>query len=439
MINFIFISLLILQIETLPSPVINRNSFELLSNSRYSFHSGFSSNLSNQILSNILWAMAKAPIIGSYREIYVAKPNNLYLYNPENHTLNLHLTGNRRSNSNSAFEIGVATERYEEAGFIIQLGLLAATSFWDSLSNAVSCPMQSATNYANNNWSPIHPIRLVNVYGFSQRRGIDTTNIAISSDSSLPRPVIYQHDTFEILIRDLSFDTIFLPSPLSIEKISQILWAGYGVTPHMTANNRRGLTVPSAIANYYLTQKIYLVNEYGVYRYHNRLPPGTNLTTADHRIEVIVNEDRRSALRNAIPRIPQTAPVYIIICVGDTSSNYHLLEAGFVGIQMLLQAKSLNLSSSLTLPLLPNERNLIREVLSLPSSDFPVIIFSCGEKISEIKEGKKVKKESFGRFKIYDFLGRKILETNKPIDASRLKKGVYFILYENLWRKIVVN
>lgn len=439
MINFILLSFLIYQTETLPAPVINRNSFEVISNSRYSFHSGFSSNLSDQILSNILWAMSKAPQIGSYREIYVAKPNNLYLYNPENHTLILYRTGNRRSLSNSAFEIGIATERYEEAGLLIQLGLLAATSFWDSLSNAVACPMQSATNYANNNWSPNRPIRLVNVYGFAQRRGIDTSNIAFSSDSSLPKPIIYQNDTFEILIQDLSFDTIFLPSPLSLEKISQILWAGYGVTPHMTANNRRGLTVPSAIANYYLTQKIYLVNEYGVYRYHNRLPPGTNLTTADHRIELIVNEDRRNALRNAIPRIPQTASVYIVICVGDTNSNYQLLEAGFVGIQMLLQAKSLNLSSSLTMPLSTIERNLVREALSLPSSHFPVILFSCSEKFTEIKERKLTRKDINGNFKIYDFLGRKLLETDKPINNLSLKRGIYFIFYQNLWRKIVVN
>ncbi|MCS7249513.1 MAG: nitroreductase family protein [candidate division WOR-3 bacterium] len=438
MINFIFFSFLILPVETLPSPVINRNSFEVISNSRYSFHSGFTANLSDQVLSNILWAMSRAPQIGSYREIYVAKPNNLYLYNPENHALVLHLSGNRRSNSSSAFEIGVATERYEEAGFLIQLGLLSATSFWDSLSNAVSCPMQSATNYANNNWSPYHPIRMVNIHGFAQRRGIDTTNIAISSDSSLPRPVIYQNDTFEILINNLGFDTLFLPTPLSLSKVSQILWAGYGVTPHMTANNRRGLTVPSAIANYYLTRRIYLVNEYGVYRYHNRLPPGTNLTTADHRIELIVNEDRRSALRNAIPRIPQTAPVYIVISVGDTSSNYQLLEAGFVGIQMLLQAKSLNLAGSLTLPLSPNERSLIREALSLPSSDYPVIIFSGGERISKIEERKPKKANTFRKIKIYDFLGRKILENNKP-----LKKGIYFILYQKetscSFRKIVIK
>lgn len=169
----ILISFLILQIEALPPPVINRNSFKLLSNSRYSFHSGFSSNLSDQVLSNLLWAIAKAPLIGSYREIYVAKPNNLYLYNPENHILTLHLTGDRRSNSNSAFEIGVATERYEEACFLIQLDLLASTSFWDSLSNAVSCPMQSATNYANSNWSPIHKGKKVRKESFESFRIYD--------------------------------------------------------------------------------------------------------------------------------------------------------------------------------------------------------------------------------------------------------------------------
>ncbi len=374
-------------VETLPAPVVHAHSFEILANSRYSVHSGFTSSLPTQVLSNILWAMEKVPRIGTYREIYIATPSNVYRYDPQAHALILHLTGNRRSNSNAAFEIGIATDRYEEAGFAIQVGQLAACAFWDTVaSNAVSCPMQSATNYANNNWSPNYPIRMVNVYGQRIATGLKDTSIAISSDTSLPLPRATGSDTFEILLSNLRQDSVFGLTGLSLNTISQLLWASYGVTPHLTSNNRRGLTVPSAVANYYLTGKIYVVRDIGVYRYHNRLPPGNNLTTADHRLELLTSGDRRPALRAASPRIPSTAPVYFVINVGDTASNYNMLEAGFAGIQLLIQAQSLGLNGFLTVPLTPTERTAIRTALNLPSSDFPVILFSCGEPVTKINE-----------------------------------------------------
>ncbi|MEO0115280.1 MAG: FlgD immunoglobulin-like domain containing protein [candidate division WOR-3 bacterium] len=385
----IFVATLFAQIETLPAPIVNRHSFEILSNSRYSVHSGFSSSLSNQVLANILWAMNRVPRISPYWEVYVATPTNVYQYDPQSHTLNLHLAGNHRYSASSAFEIGIASDRYEDCGFAIQVGLLAACAFWDSAnSNVVSCPMQFATNYANNNWNPTHPIKMVNVYGQATRTGLNSTCVAISSDSTLPLPSTGGPDTFEVLLTNLEQDSIFSPIPLSQQTISQLLWAGYGVTPHMTSNNRRGLTVPSAIANYYLTGKIYLVNDSGVFRYHNRLPPGTNLTTADHRLELVTNEDRRTQLRAASSRIPSTAPVYIVITVSDTSSNYNMLEAGFTGIQYLMQAKALGLSGFLTVPLSPTERSAIINALGIPANNYPVIIFSVGELATEIKESK---------------------------------------------------
>ena len=70
------------QVESLPAPVVHGNSFEVLSNSRYSVHSGFAQHLSRQVLSNVLWAMSKVPQLGTYREIYVADTANVYLYDP---------------------------------------------------------------------------------------------------------------------------------------------------------------------------------------------------------------------------------------------------------------------------------------------------------------------------------------------------------------------
>ena len=62
------------QVESLPPPVVHGNSFEIISNSRYSSHSGFTGSLSDTVLSNVLWAMGRVPSFGSsYREIYVAR------------------------------------------------------------------------------------------------------------------------------------------------------------------------------------------------------------------------------------------------------------------------------------------------------------------------------------------------------------------------------
>ena len=109
-------SAVLAQVESLPPPVVHGNSFEIISNSRYSAHSGFTSSLSDTVLSNVLWAMSRVPSFGSsYREIYVATPTNVYLYDSVAHALNVHLAGNHRYSANSAFEVGIAVERDEEA------------------------------------------------------------------------------------------------------------------------------------------------------------------------------------------------------------------------------------------------------------------------------------------------------------------------------------
>lgn len=372
--------------ETLPAPVIHPHSFELLANSRYSVHSGFEGALPVEVLSNVLWAMSRVPYSGAYQEFYVATEENVYLYQPESRALTVHLAGDHRYNSGSAFEVGVATPRHEDAGMAIQAGLLAGVAFWNDTGEVVCCPMKWAADYANRNWHPENEIKMVNVFGKAPARGLDTTWAAISSDSSLPLPFTDGTDTFELILLDLQQDSVFSSVGLSLETVSQLLWAGYGVTPHMTTNGRQGLIVPSALAGYFLTGKIYLVRQEGVDRYHNRLPLDTNLRTKDHRLERFVSGDRRQELRLACERIPSTAPLYIVVCVNDTSSYRTMQEAGFVAFNLLMQARALGLSGYITMPLTPQERSAIRNGLFLPSNHYPVFVFSCGEVATGIRE-----------------------------------------------------
>lgn len=366
------------QVESLPAPVVNGNSFEILSNSRYSIHSGFTSSLPRQVVSNVLWAMNRVPHLGEYREFYVATPENVYVYDSLAHALVVHRAGDFRYNAGAAYEVGIACERHEEAGFAVQAGLLAGTAFWNPDSaNVATCPMKYVADYANSNWNPVHPILMADVFGQAVTTGLTTVVQARSSDSTLPEPQVTGTDTFEVLLAGLSQDSVFSGANLSQDEISQLLWAGYGVTPHRAYNGYRGTTIPTAAAQYYLTRLIYLVTDSAVFRYNNRLPPGTGLTTSDHRIEPVTSGDRRPQLRAACTRIPSTAPAYIVVCVLDTSRYRDLQEAGFAGFQYLMQAASLGLQGFLTTPLAVAERHDIVVALGIPN-DQPALVFAFG-------------------------------------------------------------
>ena len=373
--------------DSLPGPVYHAWSFEQLSNSRYSVHTAFDDSLPQQVMANVLWAMSRAPRAGSeYREFYVATPDNVYRYDPSSFRLTVHRAGDYRYNSGSAFEVGVAAGRPEAAGMAIQAGLLAGTAFrdegpgtMDDGQEVVSCPMQWAADHADGDWKPDHPIQMVDVFGRAIAEPLDTLCAARSSDSSLPLPHVVGPDTFEAVVAGLRQDSSFSPVGLSIENVSQLCWAAYGVTPHLTYNRRQGVTVPTAAANYYLTGRIYVVDEDGVERYHNRLPPGTDFATRDHRLERMAAGDHRPQLREASPRIPGSAPVYFVVCVPDTTADQVMLEAGFAGYQLLAQARALGLSGFLVVPLDRSERRAIASALSLPSGHVPALVFACGE------------------------------------------------------------
>ncbi len=382
------------RVESLPGPVRHAYSFEQLANSRYSVHTGFDDSLPAQVMANVLWAMSRAPRVGSeYHEFYVATADNVYRYDPSSLLLRVHRTGDHRYNSGSAFEVGVATGSYEETGMAIQAGLLAGAAFNDGRSGTgtggrgvVSCPMQWAADHAAVDWKPEHPIQMVNVFGRGAYEPLDTVCAARSSDSSLPLPHVVGLDTFEAVIADLNQDSSFSPVGLSQENVAQLCWAAYGVTPHLTYNHRQGLTVPSAMAKFYLTDRIYVVGEYEVSRYHNRLVSGTNAASRDHRLERIAAGDRRLQLRAASARIPGDAPTYFVVCVPDTGVAAAMMEAGFAGFQLLAQARALGLAGNLVASLSRLERSAIATALELPGGHVPALVFACGEAAAAVAE-----------------------------------------------------
>jgi len=120
------------------------------------------------------------------------------------------------------------------------------------------------------------------------------------------------------------------------------------------------------------------VNRDGVYRYHNRNPPD-DLTTRDHRLELIKKGDARNALRSSVSELPD-APLYIVLSLDadDMDKWYARLEAGFVAGNMLLQGSAIGVGCWFTTGLSDYERKSMRDFTGMNVDDMPFAIVSTG-------------------------------------------------------------
>jgi hypothetical protein len=349
---------------SLPEPILAKKSVEICLNSRYSDHNP-TGTASDQQLSNVLWAAGKAPVTGTFRDIYVATPTATYLYDPGTNSLNWY---SKDMADKGAFVMSFEKELDFDAGLSYMPAILASISLWGSTESSVSsCPMRSKL-----------------YFGVQDVRGFTSELVAHSSlpeneDGWLPDPKTTGDKALEEVLANLKYTSNFSQTNLTRQQISQILWAGYGCTPHDSSNGRAGLTVPSAIARYYLTGTIYLVNENGVYRYHNR-NPDTDLTTRDHRLERINSDDVRGSLQSAVSGLSQ-APCYVILCLApsDASQEFAQLEAGFVAGNMLIQASAIDLGCYFKTKLTAGEQQAIQNATGIPSSHIPQAVISLGK------------------------------------------------------------
>ncbi len=362
----------------LPSPIVTRNSVEVCLNSRYSQHTLNKTAASTQQISNVLWAAGKAPFTGSYRNIFVATPSGTYSYNPVGHSLSWH---SNEVTSDGAFAIRYESELDFDAGVCFMPAMLASVSLWKSTESPMAnCPKGIGYPTA----------RLI--FGVQTVRGLTTELAAHCSVPEgepgwLPDPSTTGDNSLEEVLANLKYVSNFGQMNLTLRQISQILWAGYGCTAHTTSNSRVGLTVPSAYANYYLTRSIYLVNEDGVYRYHNR-NPSTSTATKDHKIERLSSAgdrrgpqsaDARVSLRSAVSGLP-AAPCYVVLCLDSSyvGQQYAQLETGFVAGNMLIQASAIGLGCHFKTKLTSAEQKSIQAATNIPASHIPQAIVSIG-------------------------------------------------------------
>jgi hypothetical protein len=341
----------------LPPPFATGLSTALCFNSRVSMHSGLYGTATDQQISNVFWAAGRAPVIGAYRTIRLSTSEGTYTYHPEDHSLEFY-SGDTVSN---AFRINYDRELDFDAGVSYALALAASVSLWTGTQSQVaSCPQIADLNF-----------------GIRSVPGLTDELVAISSDDTLPDPVTDGDDSFNIVVSHLDLATQFLPGDLTDEQMSQILWAGYGCTPHWTANNRGGLTQPSWVAQYFLTGRIYIVRDV-VLRYCNRV--GSNLATRDHRLELVQEADVREEVRQALGDIP-AAPCYVLLCLTETGLEtwYQRLETGFVAGGILPQGAAIGLGCDFRAALSPAEQGALQGITQIPAGDYPHAVVAVGK------------------------------------------------------------
>ncbi|HDQ98748.1 MAG TPA: hypothetical protein ENN51_00470 [candidate division WOR-3 bacterium] len=374
----------------LAEPVVNPASFALLANSRFSVPSGFRPDLPGQVMANVVWAMNRAPMLGTEREFYVATEANLYRYDPAAGTLVLHRPGDLRYNSGSAFEVGIVAGLDEDAGSAVQAGLLAVTAFREE-HGASGCPMRWATDHANETWQTDSPVRMALVFGRAETRALDTTFAARRTGAAPPEtdeiglvePLTAGRDSFEMVLMGLRQDTLFEAWALSLETVSQLLWAAAGPTPHRTIGGRPGLVIPTGFSDYPHTASVHAVRSAGTGRYHNRR--GDSLARTDHRLELRSSVDRREDLRAAVP-VPASAPDYFVVAVADSADPLARQEAGVAAFNLLTQARALGLAGRLVGPLSRAQARAVARALDLPGGETPRLVFAVGEAASDVVE-----------------------------------------------------
>lgn len=175
----------------------------------------------------------------------------------------------------------------------------------------------------------------------------------------------------------------FLDKAITVEQLSQILWAAYGVTePDLSDPVLRGglRTAPSAGAMYPLEIYAIVGNveaiEPGVYRY----------ISGEHKIVRTVDRDIREELREAAlgqSMIGQAPALVFYSAVyertteryGDRGRSYVLIELGHSAQNVYLQAEALQLGTCASGAFTDGN---VKKILDLPADEEPLYIMPIG-------------------------------------------------------------
>ncbi len=171
--------------------------------------------------------------------------------------------------------------------------------------------------------------------------------VEIAAPISLPKPAISGRLSLEAAIQSRRSRRDFTADALNLKQVSQLFWAGQGVT-----TDWGGRTAPSAKSAYPLTIYLAAYNVIdlapGIYKY----VPGER--EAVHQLQLLRKGDFKQNLGEAIGQNTAVNPPALIFIVGNMDimakafdgvrhDNNVYLEAGHVAQNLYLEAESLRL------------------------------------------------------------------------------------------------
>lgn len=164
---------------------------------------------------------------------------------------------------------------------------------------------------------------------------------------------------------------------LTLEEVSQLLWAGQGIT-----ESWGGRTAPSAGATYPLEMYLAVGNVQslvpGIYKYSPK----------KHELVKLSAEDVRGKLADAAlsQDFVKEAPIDIVIAAayerttwryGDRGIRYVHIEVGHAAQNICLQAVALGLA---TVPVGAYHDDRVKTIIGMPANEVPLYILPVGRK-----------------------------------------------------------
>lgn len=195
------------------------------------------------------------------------------------------------------------------------------------------------------------------------------TTPSLVEEIPLPKPAQRGEVSLEEALTRRRSIREFTEEGVTLAEISQLLWAGQGIT------DPRGFrTAPSAGALYPL--EVYVATGEGVHHY---LPQG-------HRLTMLSPEDRRLGLWEAgleQGALREASVIIVVVAIyartegkyGPRAERYVRLEAGHAAQNILLQATALDLGA---VPIGAFYDQKVQEVLALPSDHEPLYLIPVG-------------------------------------------------------------
>lgn len=210
----------------------------------------------------------------------------------------------------------------------------------------------------------------ISLLSCSQKDTAPATEVVKTETMELPEPSIKSKLSLEETIYNRRSVREFSAEKLSLEDISQVLWAAQGITDSSTGFR----SSPSAGALYPL--ELFFITEEGLYHY---IPEG-------HKAEKLASEDKRAALAKACVSqdFIEQAPLSIVITAvferteqkyGERGKRYVYLEAGHACQNILLQATSLGLGA---VPVGAFYDEELIKVLGITKDHFPIYVIPLG-------------------------------------------------------------